>query len=57
MTDLTRRLAALALTFGFAGGMSACQTVEGAGEDIESVGEAVDETANEVEEEIDDDRY
>lgn len=30
------------------GGLSACNTIEGAGEDVESVGEEVEETANDA---------
>jgi len=33
-------------------GLAACNTVEGAGEDVEAGGEAISETANEAEQEI-----
>ena len=43
------------LMLGLAGlGLAGCNTVEGAGEDVEDVGEAVSATANEVEAEVDD---
>jgi entericidin B len=37
----------------FAAGLAACNTMEGAGEDIEAGGETVSETARDVEDEID----
>lgn len=37
----------------FSGSVAACNTIEGAGEDIEQGGEAVSESAEEVEDEID----
>jgi entericidin B len=37
----------------FAGGVAACNTMEGAGEDIEQGGEAIGEGARDVEDEID----
>ena len=43
------------LMLGTAGlGLAACNTVEGAGEDVSNVGEVVSDTANDVEGEIDD---
>ena len=48
--DLIKLLAVLA----FAGSLAACNTMEGAGEDIEAGGEAVSEGARDVEDEIDD---
>lgn len=48
--DLMKMLAVLLL----ASGLAACNTMEGAGEDIERGGEAVSEGAREVEDEIDD---
>ena len=47
--DLIKILAVLM----FAGSLAACNTMEGAGEDIEAGGEAVSEGAREVEDEID----
>jgi predicted small secreted protein len=47
--DLVKLLAILL----FAGGLAACNTMEGAGEDIERGGEAVSEGARDVEDEID----
>ena len=42
------------LMLGIAGlGLAACNTVEGAGEDVSNVGQEVSETAAEVEAEID----
>lgn len=35
-----------ALTFGLAFVLSACNTVEGAGKDVQSAGEAIEKTAN-----------
>jgi len=37
----------------FSGSLAACNTMEGAGEDIEQGGEAVSEGARDVEDEID----
>lgn len=37
----------------FSAGLAACNTIQGAGEDIEQGGEAVSESAEEVEDEID----
>ena len=36
------------------GGLSACNTVRGAGEDVESAGKAISDTAQETEDEIND---
>ena len=49
MTDLVRMLAILAI----AGSLAGCNTIQGAGEDIERGGEAIGEAAEETEEEID----
>lgn len=38
---------------GFGAGLSACETIEGAGRDIESAGQAIEETAEEADEEED----
>lgn len=48
--DLIKLLAILMLT----GSVAACNTMEGAGEDIEAGGEAVSEGARDVQDEIDD---
>ena len=40
----TRTITALALAL-VVGGLSACNTIEGAGEDLEAAGEAVENTA------------
>jgi entericidin B len=46
--ELRRLLFALAL----AAGLTACNTIEGVGEDVEAGGEAISNTAEEVEEEL-----
>ena len=51
--DLSKILRILAVLL-FSGSLAACNTVEGAGQDIEQGGEAVSETADDVEDEIDD---
>lgn len=43
---MTRIFTAFALLFGL--GLAACNTVEGAGQDIENTGEAVQDTANDA---------
>lgn len=53
---LTRHLSLIALMAGFLGlaVLPACNTFQGAGEDIESAGQAITETAEDAEEEIND---
>jgi predicted small secreted protein len=43
---MTKIFTAIVLLLGF--GLSACNTVEGAGQDIENAGEAMQDTANEA---------
>ncbi|MBO6677657.1 entericidin A/B family lipoprotein [Parvibaculum sp.] len=43
---MTKIFTAVALLLGF--GLAACNTIEGAGQDIENTGEAVQDTANEA---------
>lgn len=43
---MTKTLAAVLFLFGL--GLAACNTVEGAGQDIENTGEAVQDTANDA---------
>lgn len=50
---MTRTMMILLGLAGF--GLAGCNTVEGMGEDVEDVGEAVSDTANEAEAEIDPD--
>jgi predicted small secreted protein len=45
-------LLALAAAMGIAGGLSACNTVEGAGKDVEGAGEAVQDASKDVKEDI-----
>ena len=50
-TEIVRKFAAamcLALLFGSIGSLTACNTVEGAGEDMQSAGEAVSDTAQDT---------
>ncbi|MEQ8328248.1 entericidin A/B family lipoprotein [Parvibaculum sp.] len=43
---MTKIFTAVVLLLGF--GLAACNTIEGAGQDIENTGEAVQDTANEA---------
>lgn len=49
-----QRILQLMFVLFLAGGMAACNTMEGAGEDIEQGGQEVSEAANDVEDEITD---
>lgn len=51
----TEKLLALAVVLG-AGGLAACNTVEGVGRDVEGAGETVQDASNEVENEIEEER-
>lgn len=50
---MIKRLLALLLVLGMTGGIVGCNTMEGAGEDVERGGEAVQEGAQEGRERID----
>ncbi len=47
-----RTILALAAAIGIAGGISACNTIEGAGKDVEGAGEAVQDASKDVKKEI-----
>lgn len=47
---LTRRMSALAVALLLGGLAAACNTIEGAGEDLQSAGEAVEDTAEQASE-------
>ena len=49
---MKRAILIMMLILSSAGALSACNTVEGAGDDVESVGEAVGEAADETGDEI-----
>lgn len=51
--ELTSNIIRFLVALFLAGSLAACNTVEGAGEDIEQGGEAVSETAEDVEDDID----
>ena len=51
--DVSKLLKLLAVLM-LASGVAACNTMQGAGEDIERGGEAVSETAEDAEDELDD---
>lgn len=44
------------MALGLTGGLAACNTVEGVGKDVEGAGEATQDAAKEVEEEIEEER-
>ncbi len=50
------KLLALAALLGMTAGVTGCNTMEGAGRDIEGAGEAVQDASNEVEEEIEEEK-
>lgn len=52
----TEKLLALAVALGLAAGVAGCNTVEGAGRDIQGAGEAVEDASQEVEEEIEEEK-
>jgi predicted small secreted protein len=47
-----RILLALAAALGIAGGISACNTIEGVGKDVEGAGEATQDASKEVKKDI-----
>ena len=57
MTHLLRALmtvCVLAFTVGMLGTLTACNTAEGLGQDVEAAGDMIEETAEETEDELDD---
>ena len=43
---MLKRLAVLAVLAGFVAGLSACNTVEGAGKDVKATGQAIENAAD-----------
>ncbi|HEY5310333.1 MAG TPA: entericidin A/B family lipoprotein [Casimicrobiaceae bacterium] len=43
---MLKKLAALAVVAGIVAGVSACNTVEGAGKDVKATGQAIENTAD-----------
>jgi predicted small secreted protein len=44
--EMLKKLAALAVVAGIVAGVSACNTVEGAGKDVKATGQAIENTAD-----------
>jgi entericidin B len=53
-TDLLRALIAIAMLAFAVGTLSACNTAEGLGKDVKAAGDAIEDTAEETEEEFED---
>ena len=43
---MMKKLAALVVMMGFAIGLAACNTIEGAGKDVKATGQAIENTAD-----------
>ncbi len=54
LNDMPYRILPLLCLLAVLGGLAGCNTVEGFGKDVEAAGEAIDDTADNVEEEMED---
>jgi len=54
MTDLLKVLIAVSILAFTLGTLTACNTAEGLGQDVEAAGDVIEETAEETEEELED---